>query len=382
MNESPAKVMNVTVQARREGNQASLALAGPFDLSHATAVEREVEHAEASLSGCSSVDLDLTQLGRIDGAGAVLLARFLDRLEAAGSRASVLEGPNPKAARLISLYRRCRVDGPTPQSSVRSPLARVGAVAAQLPGKASEALDFLGRAAAAIPKVVANPGSVDWRSLPRLLQQICADALPATSVANLLVGIIIGFLGVSQLRRFGAEEYIPQLVVVAHFRELGPLVTAIVVAGRSGAGLASEIATMKVSEEIDALHSMGFDPVRWLVLPRCLALAATMPLLVWVGDVLALVGGLAATIATTNITAYAYISATTDAITADHLIAGLVKTPFLAIAIGLISCGEGLYASGGAAAVGLRTTNAVVLSIFSAIVISALFTFFFTLIGI
>lgn len=374
--------MSVTVQAYREGNHASLVLAGPFDLAHATAVEREVENAQARVGGCSSVDLDLSQLNRIDGAGAVLLARLLDRLEAGGSRASVLQGPNPQVERLISLYRRCRVDGPTPQASFRSPLARVGAVAAQLPNHAFDVLDFIGRAAAALPKAITRASSVDWRSLPRLVQQIGADALPVTSAANLLVGIIIGFLGVSQLGRFGAVAYVPELVVVAHFRELGPLVTAIVVAGRSGAGIASEIATMKVSEEIDALRSMGFDPVRWLVVPRCLALAITVPLLAWVGDVLALLGGLAATTVTTNMTAHAYISATASAITGDHFLAGLVKTPFLAVAIGLIACGQGLHASGGAASVGVRTTTAVVLSIFSVIVISASFTFLFTLIGI
>src|SRR6185369_6184274 len=153
--------------------------------------------------------------------------------------------------------------------------------------------------AIAVPRAVATPSSVDWRSLPRLVQEIGADALPVTSAANLLVGVIIGLLGISQLGRFGAITYVPDLVVVAHFRELGPLVTAIVVAGRSGAGLASEIATMKVTEEIDALRSLGFDPVRWLVVPRCLALVVTVPLLTWVGDLLALVGGLAATTAIT-----------------------------------------------------------------------------------
>lgn len=374
--------MDVTVQAHREGNHATLVVTGPFDLAHATAVELEVQNAQASLGGCSSVDVDLTQLNRIDGAGAVLLARLLDRLEAGGSRACVLEGRETKAARLISLYRKCRVDAPTTQARFRSPLAHVGELAAQLPSKASEALDFVGRGAASLPKVVAKPSSVDWSSLPRLVQQIGADALPVTSAANLLVGIIIGFLGVSQLGRFGAVAFVPELVVVAHFRELGPLVTAIVVAGRSGSGLASEIATMKVSEEIDALHSMGFDPVRWLVVPRCLALAVAVPLLAWVGDVLALLGGLAATTATTNMTVHAYISATAEAITGNHLLAGLVKTPFLAIAIGLVACGQGLHARGGAAAVGARTTTAVVLSIFSVIMISVLFTFFFTLIGI
>ena len=212
--------MNVSVQAYRDGNHANLVLTGPFDLAHATAIESEVENAQAGLGGCSSVDIDLTQLNRIDGAGAVLLARLLDRLESGGSRASVLEGPNPKAARLISLYRKCRVDGPTPQATFRSPLARVGALAAQFPSKASEALDFIGRDAAALPKVVAKPSSVDWRSLPRLLQQIGADALPVTSAANLLIGSIIGFLGASQLGQFGEVGHVPEQVVVTHFRDL------------------------------------------------------------------------------------------------------------------------------------------------------------------
>ena len=153
--------------------------------------------------------------------------------------------------------------------------------------------------------------------------------MPVTSAANLLVGLIIGFLGVSQLGRFGAVVYVPELVVIAQFRELGPLVTAIVVAGRSGAGLASELATMQVSEEIDALRSMGFNPVSWLVVPRCLALVATVPLLTWIGDVLALGGGLLATIAITDMTPRAYVLGTADHITGAHFLSGMIKTPFL-----------------------------------------------------
>ncbi len=374
--------MSVAVRADRKGDHATLVPTGTFDLAHATAVGRAVETAEAHLSGCRSVDVDLTQLDRVDGAGAVLLARLLDRLDAGGCRASIVDNRNVEAARLITLYRERREVHPTPETRRMSPMARIGAMAAQLPGKANEVFDFTGRCAVAVPRAASRPSSVDWRSLPRLLQGIGADALPVTSAANLLVGLIIGFLGVSQLGRFGAVARVPELVVVAHLRELGPLVTAIVVAGRSGAGLASEIATMKVSEEIDALRSMGFDPVRWLVVPRCLALVATVPLLTWIGDILALVGGLVATVVMTQMTSRAYIQGTMDAITPSHLLTGLVKAPFLALAIGMIACGQGLLTRGGAAAVGARTTTAVVLAIFSVIVVSALFTFFFALIGI
>jgi phospholipid/cholesterol/gamma-HCH transport system permease protein len=374
--------MSVALRADREGDHATLVPTGSFDLAHATAVTRAIKNAEASLNGCCSVDVDLAQLERIDGTGAVLLARLLDRLDADGRRASVVEGHNPKAARLVALYREHRSVLPAPQTRRMDPLTRIGELVAQLPRKTNDALNFIGRCAVAFPRAVATPSSVDWRSLPRLCQEIGADALPVTSAANLLVGVIIGLLGISQLGRFGAITYVPELVVTAHFRELGPLVTAIVVAGRSGAGLASEIATMKVSEEIDALRAMGFDPVRWLVLPRCLALAVTLPLLTWVGDVLALVGGLAATVVMTDMTPHAYIQGTAKAITAGDLLTGLIKGPFLALAIGLIACGQGLLTSGGAAAVGARTTTAVVLAIFSTIVISALFTLFFALMGI
>jgi phospholipid/cholesterol/gamma-HCH transport system permease protein len=187
---------------------------------------------------------------------------------------------------------------------------------------------------------------------------------------------------VSQLARFGATAYVPELVIVAHFKELGPLVTAIVIAGRSGAGLASEIATMKVSEEIDALRTMGVSPVRWLVVPRCLALVLAVPVLTWIGDVLGILGGLAVTTALTDMSTRAYVLAAANAITANHFLVGLAKTPFLALAIGLIACGQGLSAHGGAVAVGARTTTAVVLSIFAVILTSSVFTLFFALMGL
>ncbi len=374
--------MSVAIRADREGNHARLVATGPFDLAHATMAARALENAEALLAGCGSVDVDLAQLERIDGAGAVLLARLLDRLDAGGRHARVIEGPNREAASLIASYRERRAGLPERPTRVMNPLTRIGALAAEVPSKANEAFDFTGRCAVAFPKAAATPRSVDWRSLPRLIQEIGADGLLVTSAANLLIGAIIGFLGVSQLKGFGTIALVPQMVVVAHFRDLGPLVTGMIMAGRSGAGIASEIATMKVSEEVDALQTMGFDPVRWLVVPRCLALAITVPILTWLGDVLALVGGLGATIVVSHMTAGAFVEVALNAISVNNFFSGLVKTPFLGLSIGLIACGQGLLTRGGAAAVGTRTTTAVVLALFSVIVISALFTFFYALIGI
>jgi len=373
--------MNVDIQVGRDVDPLRLIPTGAFDLVHSVEATRAAENVERQLDGCSSVELDLSQLDTMDGTGAVLLARLLDRLEAGGCRTRVPEDRNPRAARLVRLYRERRTPWPRPKTRPGA-FGRMGSVAAQLPGKVRDALDFTGSFAAALPKAVVAPRSVNWGSLPALTQAIGADALPVTSAANLLVGLIIGFLGVSQLGRFGAVTFVPELVVVAHFRELGPLVTAIIVAGRSGAGLASELATMKVSEEIDALRSMGFDPMRWLVVPRCLAVAAVVPILTWVGDLVALAGGMLATIGLTDMTPRAYIMATADAITVGHLLGGLIKTPFLGLALALIACSQGLATRGGAAAVGSRTTTAVVLATFSVIVINSLFTLFYVLMGI
>ena len=374
--------MIVAVRADIDGEHANLVPSGPFDLAHATTAARAIESAEASVVGVCSVGIDLTHLDRIDGAGAVLLAGLLDRLDASGLHVNVVEGSNIKATRLIKLYREHRAEHPTAQIKAIGSLTRIGAFATQLPGKVNEALDFTGRCAIALPKTVVAPKSVDWRSLPRLIQEIGADSLPVTSAGGFLVGIILGVVGAEQLGRFGQVALIPSLVTVTYFRELGPLVTALIVAGRSGAGIASEIATMKVSEEIDALQSMGFDPVRWLVVPRCLALAATVPLLTWVADLLALVGGLLVSIVITRLTSHMYIQGTMVAITARDFLVGLAKTPFLALAIGLIACRQGLLARGGAAAVGRRTTTAVVLAMLSVIVLNALFTLLFALMGV
>ncbi|HYI96253.1 MAG TPA: ABC transporter permease, partial [Bryobacteraceae bacterium] len=240
--------MSVTVRADREGRQGYLVPSGSFDLAHGMSVARVMKDAGSRLQGCQSVEVDLSHVDRLDGAGAVLLARLLDRLDTDGLRPHILEDRNMEAARLIALYRGRGADRLAPARRMNV-LERIGAGAAELPGTVRSAFDFIGHCTIALLESIRHPSSIDWRSLPRLLQEIGANALLVTSSANLLVGLIIGFLGVSQLERFGSVVYVPELVVVAQFRELGPLVTAIVVAGRSGAGLASELATMKVSEE-------------------------------------------------------------------------------------------------------------------------------------
>ncbi len=176
--------MSVVVRADRKGDHASLAPIGPFDLAHATAVRQEVEIAETRLNGCRSIDVDLALLERIDGAGAVSLARLLDRLEAAGCRASIVEAHNVEAARLIALYRERRSVHPAPQTRTINPLTRIGQLASQLPGKANEAFDFTGRcvvAAAESGEHEAPSIGIRCRGLfKRSVQMHCPSQAPPT----------------------------------------------------------------------------------------------------------------------------------------------------------------------------------------------------------
>jgi phospholipid/cholesterol/gamma-HCH transport system permease protein len=368
------------LRVSREGNRSRLSIAGRIDLPNLAAVTRDIAEVAPTLEANAAVDVHLEGVVHIDGSGAVLLARLLDDLEGSGHRVAVDAERNPEAARLVALYRACH--GAPPDSHAhRSALERLGRGAALLSKSLMDGVEFLGGCTRAVSKAIVAPRSVDWRGIPGLIQQVGADGLPVIAAANLLIGLIIAFLGISQLRRFGATVYVPELVVVAQFRELGPLVTGIVVAGRSGAGLASEIGSMVVSEEIDALRVIGMDPLRWLVAPRCVALLIALPVLTWIGNLVALVGGLLGTLVMADMSARAYLTATADSITAVDFFSGMIKTPFLGLAIGLIACGQGLATRGGAAAVGARTTTAVVLSIFGVIAISAFFTFSLALLG-
>jgi phospholipid/cholesterol/gamma-HCH transport system permease protein len=201
-------------------------------------------------------------------------------------------------------------------------------------------------------------------------------------LTNLLIGAIMAFQGAIQLQRFGATSMTPIMVTVAHLRELGPIMTAFIVAGRSGAGMAAEIGTMQVSEEVDALKTMGLDPMRWLVLPRVVALLIALPLLTVVGNALGLFGGLIATLLMSDSMTWGiYWETVGGAMEFRHLGRGLFKTLFFGLAIAGLACAQGLAARGGAAAVGVRTTAAVVLSLFAVVVLDCLFAVIFAWLG-
>lgn len=234
-------------------------------------------------------------------------------------------------------------------------------------------LYFMGSAFLAFFNVIRHPGSLRKEETIHYMKRTGVDALPIVGLISFLLGLIIAFMSSIQLRQFGADIYVASLVALAMTYELGPIMTCIVVAGRSGSSFASEIGTMKISDEIDALQTMGLEPKRFLVVPKMLASVIVVPILTLFSDVLAILGGLVVGVFILDLTTSAYVGQTMKALTLFDIFWGVMKSFVFAIVISWIGCLRGFQVKGGADSVGKATTSAVVSSIFLIILIDAIF---------
>ncbi len=240
---------------------------------------------------------------------------------------------------------------------------------------------FVGAIGIAVSRVVRRPKSLRINDTISHMKSTGVDALPVIALISFLLGLIIAFMSSLQLSQFGANIYVASLVAMAMVSELGPIMTAIVVSGRTGSAYASEIATMKISEEIDALYAMGFDPTLFLVIPRLLASFITIPLLTVFANFFGIAGGLVIGTALLGLTPGAYISQTIETLTIFELFWGLMKSCVFAVLIAGVGCLKGFQARGGAAAVGQAATSAVVTSIFLIILFDSMFAIIRSYIG-
>jgi len=237
---------------------------------------------------------------------------------------------------------------------------------------------FLGDLITALIYSLIHPRSIRWEDLLFYMKRAGVEGLPIVGLINFLLGLIIAFMSSLQLKQFGANIYVAQLVGVAMVTELGPIMTAIIVAGRSGSAFAAEIGTMKVNEEVDALVSMGFDPTRFLAIPKVLAAMLVVPVLTLYADFFGVVGGLVVGVLGLDLTVYTYVQETMKVISITDIVKSLIKSVVFAVLIAGIGCQRGFQVRGGAEAVGASTTSAVVAAIFLIIVMDSAFAILFT----
>jgi phospholipid/cholesterol/gamma-HCH transport system permease protein len=278
--------------------------------------------------------------------------------------------------RLLALARAVPARAGAKKESRRNPfLSRVGSQALSLWRGIREAVEFLGETALAFTRMIRGKATFRRSDLLLLLQECGAQALPIVSLISLLVGLIFGFVGAIQLKLFGAQVFVADIVAIAMVRVMGAVMTGIIMAGRTGAAFAAQIGTMQVNEEIDALKTMGISPVEFLVLPRTIALIVMMPLLCVYANLMGILGGLVVGVGMLGINHIEYLNRTREALTLTTFWIGLFHSLVFGVLVALASCLRGMQCGRSASDVGSAATRAVVTSIVAIIVATAIITF-------
>ncbi len=336
---------------------------------------------QAAVRAHPGLELDTSGLARCDTAGVYLI------FEAAGGRvpADLVEA-RPELGRLFELVQRAiTMEAPAvspPPPGVRRPalamLSRIGRGVVGFGLDFWHTMAFNGRLVTVLGMSLVNPRRIRWAPLISLAERAGLDAIPIVAVTSFFIGAVIAFIGANMLSDFGAQVFTVELIGIAVLREFGVVITAILLAGRSASSFAAEIGAMKMNQEIDAMQVMGVDPFEALVVPRFLSLLLTIPILTFVAVIAGLTGGLIVTWSVLDLGPLFFFKRIADNVGAKHFWVGMVKAPVFAMVIAAIGCRQGMEVTGDVESLGRRVTSAVVQSIFSIILLDAVFALIYT----
>jgi phospholipid/cholesterol/gamma-HCH transport system permease protein len=366
--------------ARREGG-LGCACTGAWIIANAAAIDAAIAGTE-SVSGHAI--LDLGGLSRLDTAGAHLIVKAERRLAAGGATVERI-GARPEYETLLELVTcdaaRLVPPPPGPPWIIRF-LGGIGQSTVNAGHEARDLIGFIGLVIVTLARLIVKPWRLRLTSLVFNIEQVGFNAMPIIGLLSFLIGVVMAYQGADQLARFGAQIYVVNLLGISVLRELGVLMTSIIVAGRSGSAFTAQIGSMKLREEIDAMRTIGLDPVEVLVLPRVLALIVALPLLTFFADIMGLLGGALMAWSSLDLPPRLFLTQLQQAVELHTFFVGLIKAPVFAMTIAIVGCYMGMKVSGSAESVGKMTTASVVLSIFLVIVIDAFFSVFFSMVGL
>ena len=371
-----------TLERIAQGNGLALSATGPWIARFASELEQIVSEAERLRGKSANVFIDVSRVSKLDTFGAWLIERLRRSLTQGGVEPKIA-GLSADYSSLVDEVRRVKTIPAADVTSVTITgiLDSVGRTMAGIGGTVLSLVDMLGAVLAASFRVLIHPRSFRLTSTVHHLEQVCWRAVPIVVLITFLIGCIISQQGIFHFRRFGADIFVVDMLGVLVLREIGVLLVAIMVAGRSGSAYTAELGSMKMREEIDALRTMGFDPIEVLILPRMLALIIALPILAFLGAIAALYGGGLVAWLYGGVDPEAFLLRLRDAISIDHFTVGIIKAPVMAAVIGIVACVEGLAVEGSAESLGQHTTSSVVQGIFFVIVMDGVFAIFFASIG-
>ena len=377
--------MDAWLTGTRAGDRLLVEAGGQWTLFALAELYERRQHLLAESPGPGgAASIDLKSVDKLDTAGAWLLQSTIRELTARGWQVEWAGVREAHASLLAEIHRM--TSEPLPPAPEVNPLVRVvanlGSSTLAALEEGGRMLSCYGQTVLALTRLVLQPRRLRLTSLAHHLEQSCVNALPIVGLIAFLIGIVMAYQGADQLRRFGAEIFTVDLLAISALREIGILLTAVVVTGRSGSAFTAEIGMMKVNEEVDALRTLGLDPLEVLVLPRLLALMIALPLLAFFADIMALFGGGLMCAFVLDISPGQYLARLEEAIWPRTFWVGIVKAPVFAFVIAMVACYEGLTVDGSAESVGRNTTLAVVIGIFLVIVFDAIFSILFSSLGL
>lgn len=367
----------------RKGEELALAAAGHWTTLHADALDRLLEELSEQISQSRTVSIDMSAVAEFDTYGAWLLERLRRGAGETGRELRIVGLPEEDQRLLRAMEpvnRQARPEQVKPNPLIAA-LNAVGFSIFELSVDLRAFSNMLGQTVMSLVGVVSRPARFRLTSAVHQLDRVGWQAVPIIILITFLIGAIVAQQGIFHFRQFGAEVYVVDMVGILVLREIGVLLVAIMVAGRSGSSYTAELGSMKMREEIDALRTMGFGPVEVLILPRVLVLVCALPMLTFIGSVAALVGGGLVAWLYGGMSPDVFMERLKDAVSMTHFQVGMIKAPFMGLVIGIIACTEGLRVKGSAESLGLQTTRSVVKAIFAVIVLDGIFAIFFASVG-
>jgi len=342
-------------------------------IQHPLASIRLAPHTQARADGAG--------MEALDTAGAWVLHKLLQRLRAEGATVA-LSGLRPEFAKLLEVVAQHVAEQAGVPALITPPPATVlehlGHRAADSWEQSLALLSFIGESAIAFAACLTRPARWRWRPILFNIRSAGINALPIVGLLSFLLGVVVSYQGAAQLRQYGANIFVADLVGLSMLREFAPLITAIIIAGRSGSAYAAQIGTMAVTEEIDAMRTIGIAPLELLVLPKVIALLVALPLLIVFADVLGVFGGMVMARSQLDVGFGEFLDRFIKAVSVTSYLVGICKAPVFAVIISMVGCFQGFRTHGGADSVGRQTTRSVVQSIFLVIVADALFSVAFS----
>ncbi len=352
-----------------DAERTTLRITGAWRLPHLA----EIEAALAGLALPAAVDIDGSALTSIDSAAALVLLRTLQVAQPAPGGPSWVgfSATNRRIVEQVRTHLAASVAAPTPHRP--RVLARLGRQVSALASLLGGHVNFLGATLVAFGQALLQPRRLRLRELTVQLEQAGLMAIPVVALVTLLIGVVITYLLGLQAEKYGANIFVVDGVGIGATREFAPIIVAVIVAGRSGAAFTAQLGSMRLTEETDAIRTLGLSPMQVLVLPRVLALMVVLPLLVFVGDVMSLAGAMAIAGPMLDVTPVAFLARLREALDTRHVFVGLAKAPVFALVIAVIGCRMGMTVGRDTRALGAATTSTVVQSIVAVILLDAVF---------